>query len=518
MQRELLEEKLAILEAIKQRRANDPVHLWLPHDKQRAFINSVLGNEYYENWAFWANRAGKSDAGALCGAKQARFGLDNPRPAIGPHVTVYDRATSGWVVSLDFPSSRDIIQPKYFDNGFVPAGSTHAPFIPDREIEGYKGPGDRPSGWRVSDQVLRLKNGSIIGFKSADSGRKKFQGTERDWVHFDEEPPLDIYVECTLRVGARRLRVFGTCTLLPPEGQVGGVSWAFEKLIQPWQQKKLPGVQLFTASIYDNPHIPREDIARLEAKYPEGSLERRIRLNGELLPGLAGARAYAAFERSLHLKKLGPPEFRKPLCWMLDFNVQPMVSLIGQRVNGVFRVHKEIIQNPGSVIEMAYEFKRQYPTHGAEIWIYGDATGGHRDAQTGKSDYALLVGTLRDYPVPLRLRVPDRNPAVPDSINAVNRALKDEQGSINVEIDESCEDLPLDLENVLRDPHGGIKKTYNPKDPYFYRTHTSDSFRYWVSYEAPVTSEPLSSPRTVYQYTGRTTIRMPQYGNRERQR
>jgi hypothetical protein len=156
-------------------------------------------------------------------------------------------------------------------------------------------------------------------------------------------------------------------------------------------------------------------------------------------------------------------------------------------------------------------FKECYPTHGAELWIYGDATGKAR-GQTGKSDYQLIMNVLRDYPVPIRWRIPTVNPPVPDRINAVNRALQDERGEIGVLIHPTCEDLTLDLESVLRDPRGGIKKTHNPKDPYYFRTHTSDTFGYWVTYEQPVTSEPLQ-PRPIYQasYQQVTTIPVPGY-------
>jgi phage terminase large subunit-like protein len=500
--RALLEEKVYLMELLAQRRQSDPLYTWQPHDKQRLVINSVLGNECYENWALWANRAGKSDAGAFCGAQMARFGVEPTRPAIGPSAVVWDRATSGWVVSLDFPSSRDIIQPKYFDNGFVPAGATHAPFIPPHEI----------ADWRVGDAILRLKNGSLIGFKSADSGRMKFQGTEKDWIHFDEEPPREIYVECTIRVGAgRRLRVFGTCTLLPPEGQVGGVTWVYTEIARPVLDGKLSTIRVWQASIYDNPYLPREDIARLEAKYPEGSIERRIRLNGELLPGLSGARAYGSFTRALHVGAVGELVWRRPLCWMLDFNVEPMVSLVGQRDAKLFRVHKELVMAEGNTIAMAEWFKECFPSHGAELWIFGDATGKSR-GQTGKSDYQLIMNVLRDYPVPVRRRVPEANPPVPDRINAVNRALKDERGEIGVLIDPTCEELIADLEGVLRDPRGGIRKTHNPKDPYYHRTHTSDAFGYWVTYEQPVTSEPIQS-RPTHQAPSQqvTTIPVPGY-------
>jgi phage terminase large subunit-like protein len=501
--RSQLEEQYLLRQALVERRASDPLYTWQPHQKQQEFIDSVLGHDCFENWALWANRAGKSDAGAFCGSKMARFGIDPRHPSIGPSIVAWDRATSGWVVSLDTPASRDVIQPKYFDNGFVPGSSTHAPFIPDREIQ----------EWRAGDQILKLKNGSIIGFKSCESGRKKFQGVERDWVHFDEEPPQEIYSECTIRIGAgKRLRIFGTCTLLPPEGILGGVTWVYTCIAKPVLDGKLSTARIFQASIYDNPHLPKEDIALLEAKYPEGSVERRIRLLGELLPGLSGARAYGAFIYNLHVHPLPPLEPRRPLCWTMDFNVEPMVSLVGQRAGRVFRIYRELILDEGNITDMAKWFRQEYPSHRAELWIYGDQTGTNRSGQTAQSYYDLIRAELRSYPVPYKVKLPPKNPSQPDRINAVNRALKDENGEIGVEIDPSCEELIADLEGVLRDRKGGIEKTYNSKDPYFRRTHTSDAFGYWVTYEQPVTSEPLGVKREVQVSKQYRSIRMPRYG------
>jgi len=40
---------------------------------------------------------------------------------------------------------------------------------------------------------------SFLGFKSFDQGRKKFQGTGRHVIWFDEEPPMDVYNEALIR-------------------------------------------------------------------------------------------------------------------------------------------------------------------------------------------------------------------------------------------------------------------------------------------------------------------------------
>ena len=43
-----------------------------------------------------------------------------------------------------------------------------------------------------------------------------------------------------------------------------------------------------------------------------------------------------------------------------------------------------------------------------------------------------------------------------------------------------------DLEQVLRDSRGGIKKSHDRKDPYYRRTHISDALGYWVVKDEPV--------------------------------
>lgn len=474
-----LEQMLILKRTLMERRANDPLFLWEPTPKQVPFIEAVLAGTYHENWFIAANRSGKSDAGAYIGACLARFG-GNPRVAYssGGQVEVRDRATSGWVVSLDFPASRDIIQPKYFDNGFGAKGMGHPPFIPEREIQ----------EWRIADQILKLKNGSIMGFKSCDSGRIKFQGADKDWVHYDEEPPKSIYEETVIRVSAgRKLRIFGTCTILPPEGMLGGVSWLYTDLIQSWQTGARKDVGIFGASIYDNPHLDPMEIKRLEGIYPPASVQQRIRLGGEWLPGLSGARAYPPFDRRIHVRPQGPPIPRRPLCWFWDFNVAPMVTGVGQRDGRLFRIYRELILEEGNIQEMCEMFRSAYPYHSAEILLYGDATGKGRNAQTGQSDYYTVLNGMRGYPAPLRMRVPESNPPVPDRINAVNRVLRDEYGASSIEIDPSCVEMIADLEQVLRGDRGGIKKTRNSHDPYYRRTHSTDGLGYWISWDCPIT-------------------------------
>lgn len=477
----------SVVSELQRRRESDPLLGFELFQAQRDFAESVLLGKHEENYYLGANRSGKSDAGAYIGATLARFGYPDNSPYSARHirgqdsaVSVRDRATSGWVSALDFGTSRDTIQPKYFDNGFVPPGSTHAPFIPQHEIE----------EWRQNDQVLRLKNGSIVGFKSADSGRAKYQGAEKNWVHLDEEHPENIYNEVVIRVGALKLNVFTTATLLPPDGSVvGGITWLFPRVIDPWKKGELPGIGIFRASIYDNPHIPEEEIRRLESRFPLGSVQGRIRLGGELIPGSAGARVYASFDRELNTvgqqPELSP---RRPLCWMWDFNIEPMVSLVGQSDGESFRIYRELLLEEGSLDQMVELFRRAYPKHWAEVHIFGDASGNARSHQTRRSSYQMIQNLMLDYPAPVRLYVPESNPGVDTRIQAVNRACRDEQGRRLLQVQQGCDELIADLEQVVSDGRGGIKKVSNKKDSYFRRTHMSDALGYWLSWSAPVVS------------------------------
>lgn len=148
---ELLRQRVALAQELANRREKDPLRLWIPTAKQAPFIQSVLDREQNENWMVAANRSGKTDGGAYVAARLARFG--NPtakwQSYEGGRLQVRDRSTSGWVITLDFPTSRDVVQPKLFHNGFWTPNAGHEPFIPPWEYD--------QKDWRVSDQILRLK-------------------------------------------------------------------------------------------------------------------------------------------------------------------------------------------------------------------------------------------------------------------------------------------------------------------------------------------------------------------------
>jgi phage terminase large subunit-like protein len=66
-------------------------------------------------------------------------------------------------------------------------------------------------------QVKHQSGGwSSVGLKSYEQGRGSFEGTAKDLIWFDEEPPLEVYTEAGIRLMTRRGMTLLTFT--PLEG------------------------------------------------------------------------------------------------------------------------------------------------------------------------------------------------------------------------------------------------------------------------------------------------------------
>lgn len=109
----------------------------------------------------------------------------------------FDGPVDWWAAGDTGETTRDIIQ--YCLLG--PVDEIGTGLIPGKDIVG------EPSRRRgVADAIdtvaVRHVSGgfSVLGFKSYDQGRKKFQGTAKHGVWLDEECPQDVYTECLLRL------------------------------------------------------------------------------------------------------------------------------------------------------------------------------------------------------------------------------------------------------------------------------------------------------------------------------
>lgn len=164
------------------------------HKKQVAFHRCKKKNR----WVFGGNRSGKTECGAVESVWLAR-GI-HPYKKNKPNVF-------GWVVSLSAQVQRDVAQAKilkYLDPEWI------------ADVTMLSGRKDSLATGVIDQLVIKNVFGgvSVIGFKSCDQGREKFQGSSLDFVWFDEEPPREIYEECRMRLLDKRGELFGTMTPL----------------------------------------------------------------------------------------------------------------------------------------------------------------------------------------------------------------------------------------------------------------------------------------------------------------
>lgn len=168
-----------------------------------------------------------------------------------------------WVCSETYEVQRDVVQKELVGDADTLIGG----WIPRIEIKGRV-------TYRTSKviDVMKLKSGATIGFKSYDQGRRKFQGTSQHLIWFDEEPPKDIRDECRMRLMDVQGVEIGTLTPL------SGLTHIYDDIYlnetKP-PEKKDPEVFCLTAGWDDNPYLRNDEKKRLESNMDENEIEAR---------------------------------------------------------------------------------------------------------------------------------------------------------------------------------------------------------------------------------------------------
>ena len=136
----------------------------------------------------------------------------------------------------------------------------------------------------------KLKNGSTVEFRSYDQEPSSFESADIDWVHFDEPPPRPIFEAAYRGLTDRGGSV---CFTMTPIAE----PWLFRNMWLPGLQNTDPLYWSGTMTIWDNPYLSKENIARFESVVSEDF--KRARLFGEFLE-LRG-RVFKTFNRATHM-------------------------------------------------------------------------------------------------------------------------------------------------------------------------------------------------------------------------
>ncbi|HXJ39984.1 MAG TPA: hypothetical protein VNH18_11970 [Bryobacteraceae bacterium] len=328
-----------------------------------------------------------------------------------------------------------------------------------------------PFDYLKTENVLVMRDtGSRILLRAVDEF-ERLRGTNLAWFGLDElsyaQEGSWLRLEGRLR-DPKATRLAGFAVWTPK-----GFDWVYRKFLQ----QKTPGYDVVLARPYENRFLLEkvpDFYDRLKDSYDETFFRQEV-LGDYLNAG--GALVYGAFARTVNVTP-GELDPALPICWAVDFNVDPMSSVVAQVSRGVVRVLDEIVLHRATTEQACLELERRWGMPKAGIAVYGDASGAAMKT-TGLSDYQVIREFFTARQARVSYRVPRSNPAVRDRVNAMNAKLRNARGESALYVDPRCKELIADFEQVTyRDNTMEIDKNKDRR-----RTHLSDALGYLVCEE-----------------------------------
>jgi hypothetical protein len=334
---------------------------------------------------------------------------------------------------------------------------------------------------------------STILFRSLDSF-ERIRGTNLAWFGVDEltycKPEAWLRLEGRLRSpSAQRLQGFAVWT---PKG----FDWVYERFIGP---DRVPGYKAVLAAPGENTALPSDFYERLKISYDPRLYQQEVL--GQYLSIFSDA-AYFSFDRERNVQ---PVQYTPgvPLAWSLDFNVNPMCSVISQliditdradvlsgRQRKVIYVLDEIALPDADINAACAEFVvRTEPWRRfgqLTVYLYGDSAGNAR-SHSGPTDWQVVKDYFRnDSRFVFVHKVARSHPLVKDRVNQVNAMILNARGERRLFIDPRAKELIRDLEQVVwkADKSGNLAGNLDKRDPA--RTHSSDALGYLIDRECPL--------------------------------
>lgn len=312
----MYEAQLLIAE-LNRRQKDDKLKYYRPHDKQRLFHMCQKHNR----WILGGNRTGKTESSSAEAVWYARG--NHPFKNI-------KKPMDGWVVSLTNEVQRDVVQRKILS------------YINPEWIVGVKmreGRADDPNSGIIDFINIQSTHGGIstIGFKSCDQGREKFQGTSKDFIVFDEEPPYDIYQECVMRTLDCNGYIWGAMTPLK------GLTWVYNDIYL--NERNDPEVWSIAISWEDNPYLEKDVVARMVATMTEEELESRREGRFVAMSGLV----YNEFRDDVHV--IDP--FDVPRAWHDNISIDP-------GLDNPLSAHWYAVDHDGNIYVIAEHYKPRW--------------------------------------------------------------------------------------------------------------------------------------------------------------
>lgn len=326
-----------------------------------------------------------------------------------------------------------------------------------------------PFDLNKSDYVLTMKdNGTRILLRSVDEF-DRLRGTNLAWFGLDEltytQEGAWLRLEGRLR-DPKAIRRCGFAVWTPK-----GFDWVHRKFIT----HPVEGYEAIQAQPFENRFLLNEVpdfYERLKASYDENFFRQEVL--GSYLNVRAGL-VYQSFRREANVLEMQPVR-GVAILWALDFNVDPLCSLVAQQYRNELRVLDEIVLRRASTEQLCEEFEKKFGRPDGGVEVYGDANGTARHTNSESTDYGVIRDFFRDRGIRVQFKVQRSNPSVRDRVGLVNSKLRSKSDEVSLFVSPKCKELIDDFEQVSYEE----ESTQIDKDKDRKRTHASDALGYLV--------------------------------------
>jgi phage terminase large subunit-like protein len=317
-----------------------------------------------------------------------------------------------------------------------------------------------------TNKIIIFKNGSIIRFKTYEQGRESWQGTAKDLIWLDEEPPEDIVSECKARL------IDKDGTLLRTMTPLNGITYTYDEIVL--NEKNNSEVEYWFWSTFDNKKINQDAAHSTIAQYSEKEAE--VRSMGHFL-NLTTGNAYYPFADGNIIKSFEYLDYR-PLEISCDFNVDLMCWHIGQERNGKDYTFDYVeLEGQANTELLCNMLKNKFVSHKAGWIFYGDIAGTARRPETSRTNWAIIKD---NFPSATIYYQSIRN--IKDRVDSLNSRLCNSNKEINYYITENCKRLIKDYRQVTWEML--LNKNKAGK-----LTHASDGESYKMFWKYPLTGK-----------------------------
>jgi phage terminase large subunit-like protein len=375
---------LKTLEAQARAKTGAKIKSVKPYALQRDFL--AAGSTKRERLFMAGNRCGKT----FCGALEMTYHLTGLYPDWWEGRR-FGRPISAWAASDTGETTRNILQSTlcgpYDDKSKWGTGTIPRDCVDwDKDVSLARGVTDLFDTISVKHFTNGVYDGqSSLQLKTFDQGRKKWQGTAKDVIHLDEEPPLDVYAEALARIaptnaGAQSGLIYVTAT--PLEGM--------SDVVLRFLNEESPDRAVVTMTIDDAEHISPEERAKIVAGYLPH--EREARARG--IPSLGAGRVFQFPEDDITCYPFEIPA-HYALLWGIDFGLNhpfAAVLLAWDRESDVVYVAHAIRMSDALPINHAAAMKPVLKGFGKQIPVAWPQDGTQRREFEGD-----LVPTAKVY-------------------------------------------------------------------------------------------------------------------------